>query len=196
MIPVTAPGARTALAPLLFLGAAALAAGACGSGGPTEQGPVDRDTYATVMGELADLQRFPPPGPDSVTREARADSLRREILDRHGVTADELLTYAEMAGEQPGLMLEISNRIVAVSDSLARERSGRRDPAPDSDTVDADSVPGDAAPRPRAVTDTAARGAVSDSATPRRALPLSSLRELRERRDSLRGDTTGGPRSP
>lgn len=129
MIPVmisatTAGVRRTLVIALATAGAAALAAAACGPSEPELRGQIDMDTYVEVMSELADLERFPPPGSDEATRSARADSVRREILERHGVTPDGLLDFAETVGARPGLMVEIADRIVAASDSLARLRTG------------------------------------------------------------------------
>lgn len=125
MIPVTATSAPRAFVIAFSTAVAAvLVTGACGPVEPELQGPIDADTYVAVMAELADLERFPPPGSDEATRAERADSARRDILARHGVTADELLDFAEAAGARPGLMVELLDRIVEVSDSLARRRTG------------------------------------------------------------------------
>lgn len=202
MIPVTTRAGK-ALACLLFLGSVAVGVGACGSDGPTAQGSVAFDTYATVMGELADLQRFPPSAPDERTRAERADSIRQAILDRHGVTADELLAYAETIGQQPRLMLEVSDRVVAITDSIARlratgenprgyeavetARGGGAGPGADGDSAAADH---------EAAADREAPARMgTDSPAVRAPRPLSALRELRERRDSLRRDTAGAPPS-
>lgn len=125
MIPVTTARARSNLV-IAFSAAfaAAVVTGACGSDEPELRGPIDGDTYVAVMAELADLERFPPSGPNEATRSERADSARQVILERHGVTADELLEFAETAGARPDLMLELSEQIVALSDSLAQRRTG------------------------------------------------------------------------
>ena len=140
MIPVTATRApRSFIIALSTVIAGAFATGACGPAEPEFQGPIDIDTYVVVMSELADLGRFPPPGSDETTRSARADSVRRDILEQHGVTPDELLEFAESAGANPDLMVEIIDRIVVVSDSLARRRTGAGRAA-DSVAATADSV--------------------------------------------------------
>lgn len=124
MIPVTTKRARRTLVIAVSTAvAAAVAASACGSDEPEIRGPIDEDTYVAVMGELADLERFPPSGPGDSARAERADSARLAILERHGVTADELLEFAETAGARPDLMVELSERIVALSDSLAQRRT-------------------------------------------------------------------------
>lgn len=130
MIHVSMPGAVRALVLLFSTAAAAVGLGACERTGlePAPR-PMDVDTYVSVMSELVHVDRFPPPGSDYATREARADSLRRAILDRYGVTTEEMLEYAQSAGQQPGLMLEISDRIVEITDSLARLRREGADTA-------------------------------------------------------------------
>lgn len=125
MIPVTSSGASRSLVIALSTAVTVtLATSACGPAEPEIPGPVDIETYVVVMAELADLERFPPPGSDEATRAERADSARRDILARHDVTADELLDFAEAAGARPDLMVEIMDRIVQVSDSLAHGRTG------------------------------------------------------------------------
>lgn len=125
MIPVPSTSARRTLVIAVSTAvAAAVATGACGPDEPEFRGPIDGDTYVTVMAELADLERFPPSGPDEVTRTERADSARQRILERHGVTADQLLEFAEAAGARPDLMVELGERIVSLSDSMAQRRTG------------------------------------------------------------------------
>jgi hypothetical protein len=185
MIPVTATRApRSFVITLSTVIAGAFATGACGPAEPEFQGPIDIDTYVVVMSELADLGRFPPPGSDETTRSARADSVRRDILEQHGVTPDELLEFAESAGANPDLMVEIIDRIVVVSDSLARRRTGAGRAA-DSTAAIADSVrdaglASDSATQPSA--DPAARG-LRDSLPLRRRLPgLLERRDGKDRR--------------
>jgi len=127
-----AAGARRALVNLMSTvaiaslagGAAAVVAAACGPAEPEARVSVDADTYVAVMSELADLDRFPPPGSDEMTREARADSARVAILERNGVTVDDLLEFAETVGEDPHRMVELVERIVVITDSLANQRAG------------------------------------------------------------------------
>jgi len=121
MNPVSIPGVRRTLVITASTALLAAATLGCESAPPEPEGPISADAYVAVMAELADLKRFPPPGPDFVTRTARADSVRQAILDRNGVTAEELLTYAEQLGSHPDRMLELTDRIIAVSDSLAGE---------------------------------------------------------------------------
>lgn len=118
---VSIPGVRRTLVITASTALLAAASLGCESAPPEPEGPISADAYVAVMAELADLKRFPPPGRDFVTRTARTDSIRQAILDRHGVTADDLLTYAERLGSHPDRMLELTDRIIAVSDSLAGE---------------------------------------------------------------------------
>lgn len=124
MNPVSIPGVRRTLVITASTALLAAAILGCESAPPEPEGPISADAYVAVMAELADLKRFPPPGPDFVTRTARADSVRQTILDRHGVTAEDLLTYAERLGSHPDRMLELTDRIIAVSDSLAAMHRG------------------------------------------------------------------------
>lgn len=195
MIPVTTTSPRRALV-IAFstVLAAAVATGACGPDEPAFRGPIDRDTYVAVMGQLADLERFPPSGPDEVTRTERADSARQAILDRHGITADELLEFAEAAGAHPDLMVELTDRIVALSDSLAHRRTGAGRAADSAVARNLDLEP-ERTPAPRPLPDpaadpTAASATEAADSTPRTGLDSRSLRErareLRERADTER----------
>lgn len=168
MIPDATTTARRALGTILW--AAILAAPvACDPAGPEARGPISDDTYVIVMSELADLRRFPPGGRDQMSRDSAADAARRAVLDRYGVTADELLGFAETVGEHPARMVEISERISAVTDSLAElRRQGER--AASVDTVDATeaavAAPVDTTPGDTAAVDTVRDG--DDSAAPSR----------------------------
>ncbi len=141
MIPGAKAGAPKALVTMLW--AASLAATtACDPAGPEPRGPIDDDTYVTVMSELADIRRFPPDGRDQVSRDAAADSARRAVLDRYDVTVDDLLSFAEIMGEHPARMVEIAERISGVTDSLAklRARGKRTEEAADTTDVGADTT--------------------------------------------------------
>ena len=212
-----AAGARRALFKLMSTVPIALLAGgsavmvvaaACGPAEPESRLSVDADTYVVVMSELADLERFPPPGSDEMTRGARADSARVAILERHGVTVEELLEFAETVGEDPHRMVELVERIVVITDSLANERTGGRlvpdtaaAAAPGSGALsDSDLATGAAAdearpdatfpdfdaaldefPADEPAADEAAAAAANDT------LPMRDrLRNLRERRDAER----------
>lgn len=191
MIPVRTTSARRTLVIAFSTAvAAAVATGACGSDEPEFRGPIDGDTYVAVMGELADLQRFPPAGPGEAARTERADSARQAILDRHGVTADELLEFAEAAGARPDLMVELSERIVALSDSLAHRRTGAGRSADSADARDLSLEPDrQPAPAPAADSVSAPATEAADSISPTGIDPRSlrqRARELRERTDAER----------
>lgn len=190
MIPDPTAGVRRALVIVLSTAAAALASTACGPAEPGPRTPMDVDTYVNVMSELADLERFPSPGGSQEVRSSRTDSVRRVILERHGVTADELLEFAEIVGSQPHRMVEIVDRMKVITDSLARARTGGRplDPTPvDAADIDSaaggDAAGGDAAGVDAAARDAAARdadGRDADDDTQRLPRRLQDLRELRD----------------
>ncbi len=107
------------------------------------------DTYIQVMAELSDLKRRPPPARIAADRERLADSVRTQILEAHGVTPEELLTFSEIVGRNPARMQLLAERIAEQVDTIAarraREDSVRLDTAaPDSvptDSVGTDSLP-------------------------------------------------------
>lgn len=188
MIPVPTTGARRTLVIAFSTAlAAAVAVGACGPDEPEFRGPIDAETYVTVMGELADLDRFPPSGPGEAARAERADSARQVILERNGVTPEELLEFAEAAGAHPDLMVELSERIVALSDSLATQRTGAGHAADSAAARDLGLEPR------RPVTDSVSAPATAADAadtTPAAGLDARPLRErareLREQADTER----------
>jgi len=184
MIPVTTISARRPLVIAFSTAiAAAAATAACGPDEPEFRGPIDADTYVAVMGELADLERFPLPGSDEATRSERADSARRAILERHGATAEQLLEFARAAGTRPDLMVELTARIVALSDSLAHRRTGAGGAADSAAARGPDLEP---EPDRRPVAEAA-------DSTPHGGLDRASLRErmreLREGRADAREPT-------
>jgi hypothetical protein len=187
--PPTPARARTVLVIML---SSVLAAAACDSGAADPAPPIDADTYAEVMAELTDLRRFPPPGKSGEERSERADSIRRAILERHGVTADELLAYAEIVGPDPDRMIEIAERIVTISDSLAAARTGGGRLA-GSDSLDAladtsralDSLGDAATDSPNAAAQDSA-GKIGADSTRARFLDRLELPEGVDRRERLR----------
>lgn len=186
MIPVVRPGAAKALV-TIFSAALVAAPTACDSTSPEARGPIDDDTYVMVMSELADIRRFPPGGRDQTSRDVAADSARRAVLDRFGVTVDELLTFAEIVGDQPARMVEIGERISAVTDSLAELR--RRGERTEADTAGGGAGTAQATD----TTDAAAESAPDDGTTAdsvRDSARDAALRErierFRERRDGER----------
>ncbi len=123
--------------------------GEAGTGDPPDL-PVPRDTYVEVMAELARLRRRPPPARGAPERERLADSARTEILARHAVSAEEIVLFADIAGRDPTLMMEISQAIAELSDSmdaqLAPGRSGGEETTLDKDPEA--STSSGASPRP------------------------------------------------
>ena len=119
-----------------------LAAGCDGGSSPIE-GTMDPEVFVSVMAQLSQVYQFPPAGTLADDRHARADSLRSQILREHGVTAEQLIEFAERAGRDPTRMEELAERIAALNDSL----TAARDPA-EATTPEA-MTPRVAAPRTR-----------------------------------------------
>jgi hypothetical protein len=75
---------------------------------------MEEELYIEVMTRLMLLDADLPPGATPAERETRADSARSEILAAHGVTAEEVLDFAEAVGTEAGhmeaLWLEITQR--------------------------------------------------------------------------------------
>ena len=80
--------------------------------------PIPEDSYVAVMAELARVRRRPPHARGQIERDRLADSVRAEVLERHGVTAVEMVEFADAAGSDPGRMQDIAERIEALADSL------------------------------------------------------------------------------
>ena len=94
--------------------------------------PIPEDSYVAVMAELARVRRRPPPARGQLERDRLADSVRTEVLERHGVTAAELVDFAAAVGSDPGRMQDLAERIESFADSL--ETGAVR-----ADTIRADS---------------------------------------------------------
>jgi hypothetical protein len=128
---------------------------------PAAELPIPQDTYVDVMVELTRLKRLPPPARGEPERQRLSDSIRAEILTRHGVTAAEIVAFADIAGRDPTLMMGLSQAIAERADSiqaaLARgdsvPSSGRgaaADPAGGKqEEAEAAGAAEDAAPAPR-----------------------------------------------
>ncbi|MBT8462523.1 MAG: hypothetical protein KJO44_08355 [Gemmatimonadetes bacterium] len=86
-----------------------------------EEGDPDRihdDVYVEVMTELLLLDASLPKNRMLPEREAAgADSLRKQILDAHGVTPQDLLEFAELIGGEAGHMEALWERITHEYDS-------------------------------------------------------------------------------
>ena len=106
----------------------------CGSGQDLETpGPVSDEAYIEVMTELMLLDASPPAGSTAEERDAKADSARREILAVHGVTAREILDFAEASGGEAGQMETLWEQITHRYDSariarLDQETEARSEP--------------------------------------------------------------------
>jgi hypothetical protein len=90
---------------------------------------MSQDTYVEVMVELTRLRRLPPSARGAPERERLSDSIRADILSRHGVTAEQVVAFADFVGRDPTLMMGLSQAISERSDSitaaLARADSGQ-----------------------------------------------------------------------
>lgn len=123
--------------------------------------PFPQDTYVDVMVELTRLRRLPPPARGEPERERLSDSIRADILARHGVTADQVVAFADVAGRDPTLMMGLSQAIAERSDSLqaalargdsvrpSGTDSGRAPAAGRSGESRAGEVAADSVPEPR-----------------------------------------------
>ena len=80
--------------------------------------PIPENAYVAVMAELARVRRRPPHARGQIERDRLADSVRTEVLERHSVTAVELVEFADVVGSDPGSMQEIAERIEALADSI------------------------------------------------------------------------------
>ena len=102
---------------------------------PAAELPIPQESYVNVMVELTRLKRFPPPARGEPERERLSDSIRTEILARHGVTAAEIAAFADVAGRDPTLMMELSQAIAERADSL-QAALARGDSTPSSSPGD------------------------------------------------------------
>jgi hypothetical protein len=99
--------------------------------------------FVSVMAHLSQVYQFPPPGTPAEDRDARADSLRSQILRDHGVTAEQLIEFAELVGRDPTRMEGLAEQIAAMNDSLTAARDPAEPATPEAAT------PSVATPRPR-----------------------------------------------
>ncbi len=93
--------------------------------------PIPDDSYVEVMAELTRLRRRPPTARGQIERDRLADSVRTEVLHRHGVTAAEIVAFSDVVGPDPSRMQILAERIATLADSL------------DADSVRADSMRAD-----------------------------------------------------
>ena len=89
------------------------------------EGPVSDTAYVAIMVDLLllDTESLVRPSPEE--REAAMDSARADILAEHGVTAEEVLGFADAWGTEPSRMAQMWEQITHVFDSsrAARLRS-------------------------------------------------------------------------
>lgn len=90
--------------------------------------PIPDDSYVEVMAELSRLRRRAPTARGQIERNRLADSVRTEVLERHGVTAAEMIAFSDVVGSDPGRMQILAERIATLADSL------------DADSARADSI--------------------------------------------------------
>lgn len=171
---------------------------ACGDSGSGDHPelPVPRDTYVAVMAELAQLRRRPPPARGAPERERLADSARSEILARHGISAEDLVRFADAAGRDPTLMMEVSQAIAALSDSIDVElATGNRSDPTESLEQDPASNASTRSPPPRGDSSLAAPPASDPAPAPRFADPARDIDREPERpqRDSIRRPARSRP---
>ena len=109
-------------------------ASGCRAQAPEEApGPVTDDIYVDLMTRLLLVDAQPPKGASVEERERKADSARANILADHGVTAGDVLRYADEIGSEPGRMEVLWQRITQQYDStrsvyLEREMEARSEP--------------------------------------------------------------------
>jgi hypothetical protein len=150
---------------------------------PTDEGPVTDDLYVSVMTELLLLDASPPDGESVEERNAAADSARAAILHSHGLTAPDVLRFAETVGGQPARMEEMWQRITHDYDSIRaatlRRETEARSEAEGKLGSDARSAAETAVSR-----DSAARGDTAPAVRePRSRSRLDSLRRQRRVKD-------------
>jgi len=129
------------------------------------------DSYVRVMAELTRLRRRPPIARGQFERDRLADSVRTEVMERHGVTATEIAEFADVVGSDPRRMQTLAERIAALADSL------------DADSARADSIVADSG-----ATDSAGRAAGSDN-----LVPIPGTGTLDSRSGRAAGDSTRLP---
>jgi len=128
----------------------------CTSSPETAADPIDPDVYVAVMASLSQVDD------DGQTR---ADSAREEVLREHGITAEQLLAFAERVGRDPSRMGMLADQIAAASDSIA---ALRRPPAEEVTT-------------PETVSTRARPSVEAEEADKSRRTRLDSLRQEFER---------------
>jgi hypothetical protein len=126
------------------------------------------DTYVKVMAELVELSDSSPGEP--------TDSARAAVLERSGVSEEQMLAFAEGAGRDPERMERLWTAIQAVVDSgrIAGDSSASAPSETRLGSVVTGGAPGDTAPPPSGP-DTAGR------AVPPAPGASAKIRAIRER---------------
>ena len=99
--------------------AGALALASCGpEAADPYQGPVTDEAYIQVMTDLMLLDARPLKGGSPAEREARTDSAKLAIVERHGITGDEILEFARIRGAEASHMEVLWQEITHRFDSI------------------------------------------------------------------------------
>jgi hypothetical protein len=104
------------------------------------------DTYVSVMVDLLRVGAKPAEAETEEERQVIMDSVRAEVLALHGVTARELIEFADLAGSDPGHMEGMWQRISQALDSTRAADSRHRTEAlsePDGEVGEATHPPAD-----------------------------------------------------
>jgi hypothetical protein len=83
-----------------LLAAGALIAAGCGNPGE-EITVISEDLFVEVMTRLVLIDVDPPPRPNQSAARAAADSLRTGLLGDYSLSADDLLLFADVVGQEP-----------------------------------------------------------------------------------------------
>ncbi len=106
------PRAGRGAGPLL-----ALVLCACSAGGPAEAGePIDRETFIATF---VDLRATALRSDERVL----SDDARAEVLERHGVTAEDLLRFADAYGRDVELMRDVWNEVEVQLDAMQEDEA-------------------------------------------------------------------------
>jgi hypothetical protein len=91
-----------------------------------DDGPVTEATYVEVMVDLLLLDSDVSRGRPGSVPEEETDSARAEVLMRYGVTADEIMHFAESAGPDAARMERLWQQITSAYDSTRSAEFDRR----------------------------------------------------------------------
>jgi hypothetical protein len=114
---ITRPPACAAVASVLVL------ATAC-AGDPDRAGPslpMEEDIYVEILARLDLIRTRNYPAEQAGARDSVADSARTALLSDYDVAPEQLLSFAEIVGEDPATMEILSARIATLADSLRKE---------------------------------------------------------------------------